>query len=264
MSYKQLLDHLWSDYSDRNPQAKKIHQLFLSQGEAVQNDHIALRTFNDPRVNIEKLSQFFLDYGFEEKGEYHFTEKKLFAKHFEHQDPLAPRVFISELLTEQFSPRLQKTAKECVDSIPTLLFSSETLLSSGASWMPSYSTYKSLLQESEYAAWMYAFGYCANHFTVNVNALKGFGQLQEVNDFLEKNGFALNLSGGSIKGTPDEYLEQSSTLADKIDVLFKEGTYRIPFCYYEFAKRYPLPNGKLYSGFVATSADKIFESTNSR
>ncbi len=30
----------------------------------------------------------------------------------------------------------------------------------------------------------------------------------------------------------------------------------------EFAHRYPLPNGNLFQGFVAKSADKIFESTN--
>ncbi len=32
--------------------------------------------------------------------------------------------------------------------------------------------------------------------------------------------------------------------------------------FYEFAKRYPTANGKLYQGFVAASADKFFESTN--
>ncbi len=36
----------------------------------------------------------------------------------------------------------------------------------------------------------------------------------------------------------------------------------IPSCFYEFAKRYPQADGELYTGFVAASADKIFESTN--
>jgi hypothetical protein len=38
----------------------------------------------------------------------------------------------------------------------------------------------------------------------------------------------------------------------------------IPTCYYEFARRYPDADGKIYEGFVAASADKIFESTNAR
>jgi hypothetical protein len=41
-----------------------------------------------------------------------------------------------------------------------------------------------------------------------------------------------------------------------------EGLKEIPGCYYEFAKRYPDADGKLYSGFIAKSADKIFESTD--
>jgi hypothetical protein len=36
----------------------------------------------------------------------------------------------------------------------------------------------------------------------------------------------------------------------------------VPACYYEFARRYPIANGELYQGFIAASADKIFESTN--
>jgi hypothetical protein len=57
-------------------------------------------------------------------------------------------------------------------------------------------------------------------------------------------------------------LEQSSTMADKAVVKFSDGEVSIPSCFYEFAKRYPLDCGTLYSGFVAASADKIFESTN--
>ena len=43
---------------------------------------------------------------------------------------------------------------------------------------------------------------------------------------------------------------------------FTEGSYEIPGCYYEFARRYPDEKGNIYSGFIAKSADKIFESTN--
>jgi hypothetical protein len=49
---------------------------------------------------------------------------------------------------------------------------------------------------------------------------------------------------------------------DIIDVEFKEGVYKIPACYYEFALRFPDADGRLYSGFHSKSADKIFESTN--
>lgn len=263
MSYITLFNTLWQDYTQRNPHASKVHALFAAQGEDIINDHIAFRTFNNTRVNIDQLAKFFLTYGYEEKGSYDFPVKKLFAKHYEHPNPAAPKVFISELLTEKFTPTLQATLKKCIDSIPESALQSESFLTAGTFWQPlSYATYQALLKESEYAAWMYAFGFCANHFTVNVNHFKKLKEIHEVNTLLQQNGFILNASGGLIKGTPNDYLEQSSTKAEEITVEFSEGRYSIPSCYYEFAKRYPLPSGKLYSGFVAASADKIFESTD--
>lgn len=263
MAYERLFTTLWNDYTKSNPHALAIYNLFTQQGEHVINDHIALRTFNDPRIGVDELGKIFTAYGYEENGEYEFPVKKLFAKHYEHEDLEAPKVFISELLVDEFSPKLQATVRECVNKIPERLFGSEGLIYSGAIWQPlSYKTYQSLLEESEYAAWMYVFGFCANHFTVNANALKKFKGIQQINEFLQKNGFQLNTSGGAIKGTPEECLEQSSTLAGEVEVKFIEGTFKIPSCYYEFAKRYPLPSGQMYTGFIAASADKIFESTD--
>jgi 2-oxoadipate dioxygenase/decarboxylase len=97
-----------------------------------------------------------------------------------------------------------------------------------------------------------------------VNQLSQFRTLAEVNQRLKDEGFRLNTSGGEVKGSPQDLLEQSSTMADRADVAFSDKTVSIPSCFYEFALRYPKPDGKLYSGFVAASADKIFESTDSK
>src|SRR5687768_4017953 len=99
-----LLDRLWRDYAALNPQAGAIHGLLSREGETVVNDHIALRTFDDPRVNIEALARAFTRHGYTAKDEYTFPDKKLFARHFEHADPAYPRVFISELRLGDFSP----------------------------------------------------------------------------------------------------------------------------------------------------------------
>jgi hypothetical protein len=262
MSYQDLFKTLWADYTRRNPHARKIYDSFVARGEIVVNDHIALRTFNDSRIGVDKLGSVFEAYGYEEKGTYDFPVKKLFAKHYEHADPDAPKVFISELLIGNFSQELQSIIKNSIDQIPFDQLSPEELINSATSWKMSHATYKKLLAESEYAAWVYAFGFCANHFTVNVNALTSFNTLEEVNTFLKKNGFKLNTSGGEVKGTRLDYLEQSSTMAEETRVKFDEGDILIPSCYYEFARRYPMPDGKIYTGFVAASADKIFESTD--
>lgn len=92
--------------------------------------------------------------------------------------------------------------------------------------------------------------------------MKKYNDILKVNNLLKKNGYLLNTSGGEVKGTPSELLQQSSTMADIVKVNFKEGLFEVPSCYYEFAQRHADSNGKLYSGFIAKSADKIFESTN--
>ena len=264
MIVERIFNRLWTSYTAQNPQARQIYDLFLSEGEKVVNDHIALRTFNDVRTNIDVLAKPFINEGFVQKGEYIFPEKHLTAHHYEHSEIKdLPRVFISQLETGSFSPFLQETVNSLIDKIPGSLLLSDELIFSGLQWEPiSFKIYEKLLEESEYAAWVYVHGFRTNHFTVSINHLRKYDTIEKVNQFLKDNHFKLNDSGGEIKGTPLELLEQSSAVSGLIKVHFIEGVYEIPACYYEFARRYPDQNGELYSGFIAKSADKIFESTN--
>jgi hypothetical protein len=174
-----------------------------------------------------------------------------------------PRVFISELKTTDFSSELQAIVKQCVDTIPTALLSSGELIFSGNEWgPPSFEIYEKLRAETEYAAWLYVNGFTANHFTVSVNHLQKYNSIQKVNEFIKAHGFLMNDAEGEIQGTPEELLEQSSTRAAIKPVQFTDGIHEVTSCYYEFARRYPDTNGQIYSGFIAKSADKIFQSTN--
>ena len=264
MTTTEIFDKLWNEYTDRTPSAQKIKELFINKGNTIYNDHVAFRTFDDARVNIEVLAKPFIAAGYVECGDYTFEAKKLYAKHFEHAtDKNAPRVFISQLKTAEFSYELQGAVKKMIDAISQEDLTSGELVFKGRLWeQPSFEVYEQLQAETEYAAWLYVNGFCSNHFTVDVNKLDTFDSLQQVNEFLKDNGFKMNTSGGEIKGTPAQLLEQSSVLADKIPVSFKEVTKEITSCYYEFAFRHPMENGELYSGFIAGSADKIFESTD--
>lgn len=257
-----FLELLWKDYVETNPPAQKIHDLFKAQGENVVNDHIAFRTFNLPETGIDILAQHFKTLGYQEKEDYHFEKKKLYAKHFEHPDAKQPLIFISELKVEEFDQDIRKIIQGLVDQIPQGYTDNPDFLFSGKPWQVSFETYQTLKNASEYAAWMSAYGFRVNHFTVNINHLQNFESIQQVNQFLKDNGYQLNDSGGEVKGTPEVNLEQSSTIAYNKMVDFSDGPQQIPACYYEFAKRYPLSNGQLFKGFIAGSADKIFESTD--
>ena len=262
MSAESVFDLLWEDYIKMTPQAQKIVKLFEARGENVINDHIALRTINQGHLGVDSLAKIFTKLGYQEAGSYVFEEKKLFAKHYEHQNEALPKVFISELLVEKFSEDVQGIMQRILEHVSEDQVLTPEFLCSGTHWQLSIEEYETLAKESEYAAWLSAIGYRPNHFTVYINKLKSFDEVSEVNDFLKEQGMKLNSSGGEIKGNPQVLLEQSSTLADEIQVNFVDGSKRIPSCYFEFAKRYQDETGKLYQGFVAASADKIFESTD--
>ncbi len=257
----KLFNKIWQQYIEVTPSAANIHQL-LGNGGDIINDHIAYRTFNHEKVNLAKLANHLLALGYTECGSYDFSAKKLTAKHFEHSDTSLPKVFISEIRVEELSATAQKIIHNLIDQLPENISHSTDFLYSGRPWQINSNDYQTLLAESEYAAWLAAWGYRANHFTVSINHLNHYHCISEVNETLKQAGYQLNTTGGEIKGDKTVMLEQSSTLADHAMVDFTDKVIDIPSCFYEFAKRYTSEDGKLYTGFVAASADKIFESTN--
>ncbi|WP_153447958.1 DUF1338 domain-containing protein [Vibrio algicola] len=267
-----LFEHFWLDYSERLcPSALKVKSLLrakklLTKEKPLINDHIALRTFSGAKLGLDKLAQHFIALGYQQQGEYHFTDKKLYAHHYQHPDPSLPKVFISELLLEQCSERVNQIVSELIHDLPNQYSDNAEFLYQGRPWRLTIEQYQQLAKESEYAAWVAAHGFGANHFTVSVNDLAGFSDLKPMNDFLVWHSFVMNSAGGVIKGSPEVGLEQSSTMADLVEVEFSDGRLTIPAGFYEFSKRYPIgemEEGELYQGFVTASADKIFESTNS-
>jgi len=258
-----LLTALWRDYVATTPQAERIQRLLAARGERVQNDHVALRTYGLPGIGIDALAKPFEALGWRMQADrYRFDDKKLVARYWQHPDPTLPKVFISELCVSELSAAANQIIDGLVAQLPAGFGARADLPWAGRPWRVRRAEYESLLIESEYAAWVAAFGFRVNHFTVLVNALTTFPDLQSLDAFLVDHGFTLNESGGVIKGTPAQRLEQSSTRADSIEVDLAGETLRVPSCYYEFARRYPTASGELFHGFVPASADKIFESTD--
>lgn len=262
MAAQALFDKLWEDFNQRLcPSSHQIHAM-LKQNTPLINDHIALRTFDCSPVDMSVLAQPFIDLGYQKGGDYRFKAKKLVAEHYQHPDSSLPKVFISQLVLAECSDELRSIVSRLVAQIDSNKLTNRAFLYGGKLWDLSYEDYSILAKESEYASWVAAHGYGANHFTVSVNQLAQFDQVSEVNEFLKAAKFLINSSGGEVKGSPQVLLEQSSTMADKVEVDFTDSKQLIPGGFYEFAKRYPLPDGSLYQGFVEASADKIFESTS--
>ncbi len=258
---KHFIKNIWNAYEEITPSAELIRKTLNLDNYEFFNDHMAFRTIKETGVDIKELAKAFQAHGWEIKNDYYFKEKKLNAVHLEHQkSPHLPKVFISEIILSHFSNELQSTLKNCATEVKN----SEKLLSHGRTWDINKKTYNTILQESEYAAWLYIHGYRVNHFTIRVNDLDNH-DMNSLIDLLHDKKIKLNESGGVIKGSKEQGLIQASTMADSIPVQFsdtKEPTL-IPSCYVEFAERFNV-KGKYFDGFITQSADKIFDSTDVR
>lgn len=260
-----LFDSLWEAYAAITPAAARIHALLHARGESFRNDHVAFRTFDLAPLGLERLAAPFLALGYTPTGRYDFEVKKLHARSYSHPSGRFPRVFISELRTGEFPPVVREIAETLLEQVdPRALASDEAALTWAPTWpAPTLENYERLLEHSEYAAWLAAFGIRANHFTVHANDLRSVAELAELVELLRAAGERLNAEPSPIQGSAAERLEQCSTLADRVEWSFADGERAsIPSCYYEFAWRHADAEGKLFDGFVTQSADKIFESTD--
>lgn len=264
MRLEVLFENLWQRYTAITPQASRIYSAIEAANGNVINDHVACRTLNISPYDLSYLGSVLESLGYSAFDEYQFEKKKLQAVAFVHANEAYPKIFVSELLVNKLSAANRLILERLVSHITKDDTLQEAVFYSGTLWPTiSWADYQSLEVESEYAAWFSVMGYCANHFTVSVNHLSKTTSLDEIVDLVSALGYAMNESGGLIKGNSLVGLQQASTLADDVPYEFAGGeVHTIKSCYYEFALRYPLNDGRVYQGFVADSADKIFESTH--
>ncbi|MBZ9538814.1 DUF1338 domain-containing protein [Modicisalibacter tunisiensis] len=266
MTLDSFFARLWDDYTAMTPQAQRIHDAFIDAGETIVNDHVAFRTFDRGPITLADLEPHLLALGYTRLEPYDFPAKKLRAYGYLPPDENQPRVFLSELKCDELSTTAQRIIDGLVAQIDPARVATPEVLWAGRLWeAPSFEEYQTLMAESEYAAWLSIIGLRANHFTISINHFRTFDSVEKVLAKVESLGLGINESGGRVKGSPEVLLEQGSTLADRAAFTFAGGQVEeIPTCYYEFARRYHDADGKLYQGFVAASADKIFESTDIR
>lgn len=285
-----VLNGLMSRYQQRVPDVQGIIGAMLDahiiqSPTDIENDHIAFRTMGVPHLGLFSFEKIFLHYGYEKRDEYNFAEKKLTA--FWYSPPRTgknyPRIFVSELRVDELSTPVQAVIHKYTDTVTSDPVDALDLDDAAAVdqflhqplWQtPTLDDYLTLLNESEYAAWVIYNRYYLNHFTISVHNLKpAYNTIDGFVNFLKERGFRLNSAGGVIKVSPDGGLRQASTVAQLIDADFADGkTHRIAGSYVEFAERRVLPQfaslpaadiGRQHrrEGFEATNADKIFEST---
>jgi hypothetical protein len=249
----ELLEVLWRDYAASAPHADAVRYLLAARGEILRSDHVALRTLALPGLGAGALARPFEALGWRRRERYEF-HACVRAWSWQHADPALPRVLISELAVDRLSAEAQALIDALVDQLPPGFGDRGDLAWAGRPWRATHADYRALAAESEYAAWVAAFGFRVNHFTLDVGALSTFPDLAALGAFLVEHGFDLDDAAGAITGSRADRLERSATRAERVCVAFADATVRIPSCCFELVRRYPLPSGELFAGFSAASA----------
>lgn len=302
MNSKELLDallnRLWEAYKERVSYAQVYNQMVLERGGHMTNDHMAFRTFNADQgqpAGIEALSRIFKPLGYYKAGEYEFKEKKLYAEHFLHENPLKPKIFISQLEVAQLPEASQELINQAIASskdplTPQTLKLLETLDIHGAvradqskplldnlyaafarPWEPPLrESVLTLDKTSQYAAWTLLHGNSVNHFTAYINEQnvpEWKGDIEVTMDALRNAGVPIKKDIEGARGTK---LRQSSTAAvvEKCPVQEKDGSLseiEWTYAYYELLERHEVEdahgNKSLFTGFLGEQATNLFEMT---
>jgi Domain of unknown function (DUF1338) len=241
----RLLNLLWERYAAEVPYARTFVEL---SGGSFRNDHVALRSLARPGGGIALFERVFERLGWKRAGEYTFPDAHLSAIHMSHPDGL-PRVFISELRSEELSPR----ARELLALLPEDEASPTDSLDALARWFsapppPDEAALLELEKESQYGAWLLAFGRKVNHFTGAVDDVEAWQRR------MREAGVPMK---AEIEGAPGTALRQTATQAFPLPVALKGGGSRPwPYAYFEIAQRAPGMDG-----FLGPQARALFDMT---
>jgi len=160
-------------------------------------------------------------------------------------------VFLSELRAAELSPAAQALlAALPPDPEPPPAGASPAAL---ADWFaapppPSERALLALEGESQYGAWLLAFGRKVNHFT---------GAVDDIDAWVARMQAAGVAMKAEIEGAPGTSLRQTATRAHPLQVALAEGGSRPwPYAYFEIAQRAPG-----FDGFLGPQARALFDMT---
>jgi hypothetical protein len=244
MEGARLLDRLWERYAVEVPAAASFVAL---SGGRFTNDHVAFRSLAREGGGIDLFAPIFERLGWRRAGEYEFPDAHLAAIHLSHPEKL-PRVFLSQI----DGRRLSASARAILDGIPrdppppTEI---EALVEwFGAPAVVDEAALLTLEAESQYAAWLLAFGRKVNHFT---------GAVDDVASWQVRMRSAGVPMKAEIEGAPGSVLRQTATAAARLPIQLSDGRSRDwPYAYFEIAERRPG-----FDGFLGTQARQLFEMT---
>ncbi len=297
---KQLTENLWLQYLHRVPYARRYSEMVEAKGGRIVHDHIAFRTLNtqtgEQPSGIQAIGHLLEMLNYKKTGKYKFPRMQVSAVHYEHPDPLLPRIFVSQLEVDELPDWARNIIIQRVFETPYLISdqaiellnviedrgnipaeAAEILVEELTGYfrrpwkLPVREDLLQINDLSQYAAWVLLHGNSVNHFAASIN-------LQNVPDWpdLETTCKALAASNipmkEEIEGERGSILRQSATQAVKEIIRLKNSDGVIvdtewTYAYYEFTERgYVISDSgeNLFSGFLTDQATHLFKMTETR
>lgn len=297
---KGLVENLWQQYLRRVSYARTYSDMVTARGGKVVHDHIAFRTFNtntgEQPSGIRAFGHLLEILNYRKAGKYKFPKMMASAAHYEHPDPLLPKIFVSQLEVAELPEWAQHIIRSSVAETPYLMSdeaielmnilgdngsitneAAEILIEEITGYLrrpwklPMREDLLKINDISQYAAWTLLHGNSVNHFAAFIN-------LQNVSDWpdIEATCRAMAAAGIPMKdqmeGEKGSILRQSATQAVKEIISFRGENDEIEdmpwtYAYYEFTERgYVISDEgeKLFTGFIADQATHLFKMTETR
>ncbi len=297
---KQLTENLWLQYLRRVPYAHSYSEMVESKGGRVVHDHIAFRTLNthtgEQPSGIKAIGHILEMLNYRKAGKYKFPKMQVTAVHYEHPDPLLPRIFVSQLEVEDLPEWARNIINQKVFETPYLISdqaiellnviedqgkineeAAEILVEELTGYfrrpwkLPQRDDLLQINDLSQYAAWVLLHGNSVNHFAASIN-------LQNVPEWPDLETTCMALAAAripmkeEIEGEKGSILRQSATQAVKEIMRLKSGEGTIvdtewTYAYYEFTERGYVINDSgesLFSGFLTDQATHLFKMTETR
>jgi hypothetical protein len=297
---KGLINNLWQQYTRRVSYASLYAEMVNERGGKVVHDHLAFRSFNtntgEQPAGTRAFGHLLEMLNYRRSGKYKFPKMMASAVHYEHPDPLLPKIFVSQLEVDELPVWAQKIIKATVFDTPYLLsdqaielmniLNSQGSITNEAAeilteeltgyfrrpWeLPPREDLLKINDVSQYAAWTLLHGNSVNHFAA-------FTNLQHVPEWpdIEATCMAMAKAGipmkDELEGEKGSILRQSATQAVKETISFSNEEGDIEemdwtYAYYEFTERgYVISDEgeKLFTGFISDQATHLFKMTQTR
>ncbi len=260
---------LYNPFLTTSPHAEAIHHALCARlSTPPVLDHFALISLPGEHTGIPMLKRLFNQLGYEERGHDYLPDKQndfMWLAPVSNQQAKAAHALPQVVIADFRLDEMPSAVATIIHHYAKQAKPSDTLVTHP--WpRPTIAEYETVRAFNELLAWVLVWGHQPNHFGLSMHLQSHFPSLEAFNHYLEHElAVPLNQEGGTIKGTLDRGIMQSSTQAPLTAIQLADGVIEINEPFMEFVWRKALADvpaywHDYYQDFIGAQANKVVES----